>query len=344
VLFDERPKDNRRDLFDREKELDQLKSNIDRPLLLVTGIRRIGKTSLLKVCLNELNVPYILIDARELRQNYGISDLYTLFAKALSSNLEKLRQTLSRIKRVKILGNEVELAWKGKRYISLSELFDELNEGPLVIAIDEAQNLRGPNSSEIKNAIAHSYDYNKNLTFVLTGSEVGLLYDFLGVEEPSSPLYGRYHYTVHLERFDRKASLEFLKRGFEEAGAQIESGVIEQGVDAFDGIVGWLAFFGNSVLKGHQDINEIKNTAVSMAKNELLTLCSKRSPRYIHALKCLSQGKSTWSILKKCIESKEGATLSTSVLDSVLRGLERMSVIKGYEFLDPVYKEASAKL
>jgi len=30
-----------------------------------------------------------------------------------------------------------------------------------VIAIDEAQNLGGPKSFEIKNAIAHSYDYNQ---------------------------------------------------------------------------------------------------------------------------------------------------------------------------------------
>jgi AAA+ ATPase superfamily predicted ATPase len=69
VLFDERLKENRRKLIDREKELEQLKVNMNRPLILVTGIRRIGKTSLLKVFLNELGTPLVLIDARELKQN-----------------------------------------------------------------------------------------------------------------------------------------------------------------------------------------------------------------------------------------------------------------------------------
>ncbi|PSO01861.1 hypothetical protein B9Q12_01860 [Candidatus Marsarchaeota G2 archaeon ECH_B_SAG-G06] len=69
MLFDERLKENRRKLIDREKELEQLKVNMNRPLILVTGIRRIGKTSLLKVFLNELGTPLVLIDARELKQN-----------------------------------------------------------------------------------------------------------------------------------------------------------------------------------------------------------------------------------------------------------------------------------
>jgi AAA+ ATPase superfamily predicted ATPase len=69
VLFDERLKENRRKLIDREKELEQLKVNMNRPLILVTGIRRIGKTSLLKVFLNELGTPLVPIDARELKQN-----------------------------------------------------------------------------------------------------------------------------------------------------------------------------------------------------------------------------------------------------------------------------------
>jgi len=53
VLFDERPKTNRSDLFGRERELNELKEKIDKPLLLLTGIRRIGKTFVLNVFFNE---------------------------------------------------------------------------------------------------------------------------------------------------------------------------------------------------------------------------------------------------------------------------------------------------
>ena len=41
------------------------------------------------------------------------------------------------------MGNEIEFAWKGKDYISLSELFDELNAKKVIIAVDEAQLLEG---------------------------------------------------------------------------------------------------------------------------------------------------------------------------------------------------------
>ncbi|MBC7092259.1 MAG: ATP-binding protein [Nitrososphaeria archaeon] len=92
---------------------------------------------------------------------------------------------------IRVAGNEIEIKWKGKGALSLTSLFDHLNRRRIIIAFDEAQKLRGPRSNEILNAIAHSYDYNKNVTFIFTGSEVGLLYDFLKISDASSPLYGR---------------------------------------------------------------------------------------------------------------------------------------------------------
>ncbi|HLI45825.1 MAG TPA: ATP-binding protein, partial [Geobacterales bacterium] len=212
MLFDERPKFNRVDLFDREHELNLLSQNFFRPLILLTGIRRIGKTSLLQVFLNESKLPYILVDCRSLKENYGWSDLYMVFSKALSSSLEKIIDILKKIKGVSILGNYVEISWKGRNFVSLANLFDHLNEKRMIIAIDEAQKLRGPLSKEIKDALAHAYDYDRNITFILTGSEVGLLYDFLGVEDENSPLYARFFYEVRLERFKGDKSREFLKK------------------------------------------------------------------------------------------------------------------------------------
>ncbi|MEM0120871.1 MAG: ATP-binding protein [Thermoprotei archaeon] len=341
MLFDERPKKSRRELFEREVELQQLANNIDRPLILLTGIRRIGKTSLLNVFLSEIGIPHILIDARSLKRNYGVGDLYRLLAKGLTSNLDSIRDVLSKIRRVKIFGNEVELSWRGKEYIGLSELFDELNRKRIIIAIDEAQLLRGPNSAEIKRAIAHSYDYNRNLTFILTGSEVGLLYDFLGVDDVNSPLFGRSYFELRLERFDRNTSLRFLERGFEESGVRVDPLTLDEAVDEFDGIVGWLAFFGNKYLLGTRETASIKALAVSIARKELRNLCSGRSSRLLTALKCISQDKHTWSELKRCIEDREGNTISTSVLDNIVRTLENLSIIKDYQFIDPIYRKAA---
>ena len=49
MLFDERPKARREDLFDRVKEVSEVIDAIDkgRPIIVLSGIRRIGKTSVL---------------------------------------------------------------------------------------------------------------------------------------------------------------------------------------------------------------------------------------------------------------------------------------------------------
>jgi hypothetical protein len=43
LLFDPRPKTRRADLFGRDRELEMLAENVNSPLILITGIRRIGK-------------------------------------------------------------------------------------------------------------------------------------------------------------------------------------------------------------------------------------------------------------------------------------------------------------
>ncbi|QXJ28456.1 hypothetical protein J5U23_01325 [Saccharolobus shibatae B12] len=346
MLFDERPKVKREELFDREEELGELEKNIDRPLILLTGVRRIGKTSLLQVFLNESNIPFILTDCRKLKENYGWKDLYELLARGSNRVIEILKG----IKGIRIMGNEIEISWKGKNFVSLSDLFDHLNKKRLIIAFDEAQRLRGPLSKEIKEAIAHAYDYDKNLTFILTGSEVGLLYDFMSIEDPSSPLYGRFYHEIRLERFNKDASFNFLRKGFEEYSLKVKDEVIEEIISFFDGIPGWLAFSGNLYVN-FKDVERVKEIAVNVALNELKNLIENKrriseivGRRYLYTLKCIADGNSSWSRLERCLSDREGTTISSSVLSNILKQLESVSLIKDYDFLDPIYKEASRRL
>lgn len=350
MLFDERPKERREDLFDRDNEILTIKNNIRRPLIVISGVRRIGKTSVLLVALNEIKENFILIDCRKLKENYGRKDLYSLFSQALSSKLSYLRDILERVRGISILGNYVEIKWKGREYLSLSDLLDNLNKKRLIIAIDEAQRLRGPMSNEVKDAIAHAYDYDKNLTFILTGSEVGLLHDLLDIDNENSPLYGRYYFELSLERFSRDLSEEFLRRGFEEFSLKVEDNIIREIADYFDGIPGWLTFAGNAYLNMRK-IEEVKERAISIAKRELEHLIEEKSNvsqitgrRYKNTLRCLARGKNTWSSLLQCLQEEEGSTISSSVFDNIITNLEKLSIIKDYEFLDPIYKEAAKRL
>jgi AAA+ ATPase superfamily predicted ATPase len=90
-LFDLRPKKRREDLFDRERELELLHRGIERgyPVVSVLGIRRIGKTSLLKVLLSELSGLYV--DMRGVARR---SDLEARLTDSMESSLTRLRKFL----------------------------------------------------------------------------------------------------------------------------------------------------------------------------------------------------------------------------------------------------------
>ncbi|WP_054853903.1 hypothetical protein [Vulcanisaeta distributa] len=69
MLFSVEPKTTRRDLYDREIELDELRNSVLRggdKLIAVYGIRRIGKTSLVRAFLSDLPQPYVLVDVRQI--------------------------------------------------------------------------------------------------------------------------------------------------------------------------------------------------------------------------------------------------------------------------------------
>ncbi len=338
-------------MFDRDWELNEILRNIERPIIVVTGIRRIGKTSIINVALNEAGIPYVIIDCRSLRDNYGRADLYRLISNALSSSLDKLIDVLRMIRGISIMGNAVEIRWRGKEQVSIAELFDRLNERRVVIAFDEAQRLRGPLSSEVLNALAHAYDFDRNITFILTGSEVGLLYDFIGVEDPSSPLFGRYFHEIVVERFSRDDSVEFLMRGFRELGIDEPRNILEDFVESFDGIPGWLVYAANAYVRGVRDFVEIKEAAIRETMSELENLIrAKANYSTINArrttlvLRCIATGSNSWTKVTRCVEEFEGVSISPTSLSNVVKALERLSIIRDYQFLDPMYREAAMRL
>ncbi|MEM4189527.1 MAG: ATP-binding protein [Candidatus Caldarchaeum sp.] len=79
TYFSPGPKTHRREFYDREKELSQLLDALKGKdkLIVVTGIRRIGKTSLIRVALEESKLPYIYLDLRKL-ETYSDAALLSL--------------------------------------------------------------------------------------------------------------------------------------------------------------------------------------------------------------------------------------------------------------------------
>ncbi len=194
--------------------------------------------------------------------------------------------------------------------VFLTELFEALDEAGSIIVFDEAQNLRGPLSREILEAIAYAYDNCRNLCFILSGSEAGLLYDFLGIDNPDPPLYGHYFIEVSLDRFSRGQSIDFLREGFRQAGKKVSMDTIEQAVDLLDGIPGWLTFYGAKCLEGYCNPYSVRELAVKLAIRELENIIKNRSRRYGLVLKALALGHRSWGRVKRYVETTEGKTLS----------------------------------
>jgi len=162
--------------------------------------------------------------------------------------------------------------------------------------------------------LAYGYDNFENINFILAGSEIGLLRDFLGIERPDSPLSGRYIYEIHVERLTREESKEFLMRGFKEECLNPPVNIIEEALDYFDGIIGWLAFFGRKYADGIRDLKDLKEIAINLALDEL----KKLSIRERLVLKAIASSSNSWGEVRRYIEEKEGITLPKATLSRLV--------------------------
>jgi len=176
-------------------------------LIVVYGVRRVGKSSLVNIALREIGEPFAIIDVRALYFESGFRGVSesilveTLLGKLRESGVlyEKLRDMLSElISRIESISmGFVELRVGRRRsYLRLIDvlgLIDDWcrrNKRIFIIALDEAQYLRFSNK-RYDLLLAWSIDNLSNILYVLTGSEVGLLHDFLRLDSTDSPLRGR---------------------------------------------------------------------------------------------------------------------------------------------------------
>ncbi len=347
MLFDLRPKQRREDIFDREREFEELERSVETyPLSLLLGIRRVGKSSILRAYLS--GNPGILIDCRELYAESGHITKEDLI-RELQSKGGLLQRILSRFK----VSLDLKFLKLEPKEASLREIFKELNEigektGKFIIAFDEAQYLRFYGSrggKELLALFAHTYDNLPNLRIILTGSEVGLLHNFLGIDDYDSPLYGRAAGEVYIEPFEPGVSREFLREGFREASIDVPEEVIDRAVGTLDGIPGWLVLFGVEYIRSRdfgEALGRTLETARGLILGELKEL-ERRAPRYVEILRGIALGYNRWSLLRDYLEVK-GVRTPEPRLYELLKTLMKMGWItkknETYQLADPLTKIA----
>jgi len=343
VLFDLRPKNRREEIFDREKEFKDLEKSVEvYPMTIILGIRRVGKSSILRAYLNEN--PGILIDCRNLYAESGY-----LTKEDLIRNLQSKAGLLNKITSKFKISVNLKFLTIEPGELSLREIFEELNRigektGKFIIAFDEAQYLRFYGSRggrELLALFAYAYDNLPNLRLILTGSEIGLLHDFLSITNYESSLYGRPGGEIIMKPFDKKTSIEFLKYGFNEAKVEIDEEEIKKAVEILDGVPGWLVIFGVEYLKNGNFEKAIQRTfeiARGLVVGELKEL-KKRSPRYVEILKSIALGYNRWSLIRDYLKVR-GDNISDPRLYALIENLKKMSWIveedERYKIADPV--------
>jgi len=358
MLFDITPKDNIKDLFGREKEILLLKRCITEPLTVIYGIRRTGKTSLLKSVLNSIEIPYIIIDIRELFNESGTIRENEISLKILNELKKSIKisqklkffiiNILSKINGIEInhLKIDIDLSKKYKLN-NILEIINEIskkNNHIFILAIDEAQYLKY-GGKRYNNLLAWAYDNLKNIHIIITGSEIGILEDFLDIENTESPLFGRMINEIKISHFDNNMSYKFLRSGFNEYKIKVNDNDINSAIDILDGIAGWLTYYGYNravrKLNNHDAINNVIEYGKRLIDSEINKLINNSKDRYIAIMEAIAAGLNKWSTIKAYVVSKTG-DISSTILNNHIIKLIKYGFIKKsenkYYIEDPLIK------
>ncbi|MCE4600440.1 MAG: ATP-binding protein [Desulfurococcales archaeon] len=367
MLFDIAPKERREDLYDRENELRSLMEalRLGERLVIVRGVRRIGKSSLVRVGVREAGIPYALVDVRELYFEEGSVRLASLVARIVDAmrrrskwyeRLEfRLGDALGKVKGIHAAGFSLELRPPAKP--RLTEVLKALDEWcgehgwRFALVFDEAQYLRFSNT-RYDGVIAWAIDNLPNLTFIVTGSEVGVLREFLRLEDPRAPLYGRHRREIPLERFTTQQSLGFLETGFRELGVRVKRSELEEAVEKLDGIVGWLTLYGyKRGVEGspHREaLRRVFEEGSLMVLAELSKVIEGSPARYVAILKAVAQGITRWREIKTYVETRTNTWIPDNRFSQLLRNLVRYSYLEKqdneYVIPDPMVRHAAKSL
>lgn len=364
MYLEPRPKDDLESLYDRDEEIEKLTKYINdrEPLILITGFRRVGKTSLLKAVLNEYSENNILIDLRNMSSKSYVSkkDIVNLFQSSIQAFFDnhktKKDKMLSLLRTVRGVtlpsGGGIQFDFSTDNELDLPGLFQKLDqwagkESKIVIAVDEAQEFRKSKHIDMAMIFASVYENCRNIILVLTGSEIGVLYDFLALEDADSPLFGRSKKEIEIKPLSKEQGKEFLIKGLEQKKIKnINENVITEAVEELGGIVGWLNDFGLTCIEHNKVdkkfIEDTKKTGSGLARKEFKKFLKGRvaNERYNTIMKNLSIKPLSWTDLKKSVETDLDESIDDRNFSSLLETLQKYGFIqeneKKYSIIDPL--------
>ncbi len=318
MLFKLAPKENRSELYDRERELEELHRLSKTEWIVILGKRMTGKTSVLKTFLNEVGGIYVNL----------------MGVRSIKGLIEELLKHTSRMGLEISLPPILRISWTRLAV----DVFSRLEEK--IVGLDEVQELPANYFLKLLKKIWDTYD----IRIVFTGSMMGVIKKLL---EPGaeSPMYGRKPAVVELKPFTRSQSIDFLEKGFTECGIRVREEEIIETVELLDGYVGWLTYYGNyrciRRLSHEEALRNVYTEGRKIMLEELNHFLEnkKNKEKYIQLLKNLP---ARWSDL----EAKLG--VNSKILRQMLLNLENAFLVEKhgntYVITDPILRKLVGEL
>lgn len=129
---------------------------------------------------------------------------------------------------------------------TLEEIFAYLNEAdkPCIIAFDEFQQIQNYTEKNMEALLRTQIQHCPNARFIYAGSEPSMLIDMFG--RANRPFY-QSTFTLHLESIPVERYSEFVHMHFQENGKDIESDLITEVYNKFEGITLYLQILMNEI-------------------------------------------------------------------------------------------------
>jgi AAA+ ATPase superfamily predicted ATPase len=376
MYFDLEPKSKREDLYDLDEQFEKLigllrERRARAPLIVVTGLRRTGKTSLIQTALNESTLPHLTLTGMEFAGMPTITmrDIFRVLESRLNQAIEeekgwreKFIEALGGIRWLRMNSKPpwIHFEWtKPTRVFDLSDIIHALdglanrNKTKFVLVIDEAQEFRKLMGYRIQALLAYIFDNVKNIQMIVSGSQVGLLHNFLATDDPRAPLFGRGTTEVRVPRIPNDLAIDFLEKGFEQTSIEPKREIIELAADKLDGIIGWLTLFGSkSVERGSPSpevLEEVFKEGSRLEAEELKNFLRTREQarkRYIRILLSAARlGRSRWTDLKEELEFREKKRITDRTFSDLLGSLVDAGFLEktedgAYSVPDPILLRA----
>ncbi|MDG6939971.1 MAG: ATP-binding protein [Nitrososphaerota archaeon] len=198
---------------------------------------------------------------------------------------------------------------------------------------------------DLAKILAHVYDYIPSVQLVLTGSQVGFLHEFLGVEDAEAPLYGRVRVEIRTPRLTKDQARDFLEKGFAQIKVKPDPRQLDSAIEKLDGIIGWLTFLGATARSRNfmeETIDQTLEEASRLAASGVMNFRQIAKARYLAILTRLAHGTASWSGLKRSVQAEEGGSVSDYVFSSLLSNLVTATLVSkksqdgSYGIEDPV--------